>query len=133
MTLKIIFVIYFIYDSALFLTKLSALLFFSRIFPAYANAAWFNIIIYVTHGLNVAWFLGIIFGTLFMCNPIAKNWNPMLDGTCGETTALWYGSAIPSVIIDLIILLLPLPKIWGLQTSRARKGGIIAIFLLGYW
>ncbi|KAK4107383.1 hypothetical protein N656DRAFT_763566 [Canariomyces notabilis] len=130
--LKFIFIIYFIYDGALFLTKLSALLFFSRVFPAHANSAWFNIILYVTHGLNVAWFLGIVFGTVFMCNPIARNWIPMLEGTCGSTTGLWYGSAIPSVAIDLIILLLPLPKTWGLQTSLARKGGIVAIFLLGY-
>ncbi|KAI0002771.1 hypothetical protein F4779DRAFT_630906 [Xylariaceae sp. FL0662B] len=129
---KLSFVIYFLYDAGLFLSKASALLFLSRIFPNHVNGPWFNLSRYTTHGLNIAWFQGIVFGTFFMCDPVEKNWNPMNDGTCGSTTSLFIGSAVPSVIIDLIILILPLPKIWRLQTSRARKIGITIIFLFGY-
>lgn len=130
--LKLLWSIYFVYDIALAITKTSALLFLSRIFPKRANSRWFNYAIYTTHALNVAWLIGIIFGTIFMCTPIEKNWNPMVPGKCGPTNALWLGSAVPSVVIDLIILILPLPKIWGLRLSPAKKTGITLVFLLGY-
>ncbi|KAI1355424.1 hypothetical protein F5Y01DRAFT_310865 [Xylaria sp. FL0043] len=127
-----IYVVYFVYDTALFLTKMSALLFLSRVFPPYANHPLFNWGLWITHGLNVSWLLGIIFGTLFMCDPVAKGYKPDLPGYCSDVGKLWVGSAVPSVVIDLIILLLPMPKVWGLQMSGARKIGITIAFALGY-
>ncbi|KAI0392950.1 hypothetical protein F5Y17DRAFT_434405 [Xylariaceae sp. FL0594] len=127
-----IYVVYFVYDTALFLTKTSALLFLSRVFPKYANRAWFNWGLWITHCLNISWLLGIIFGTLFMCDPVAKGYKPDLPGYCSDIGKLWIGSAIPSVAIDLIILLLPMPKVWGLQMSGARKIGVTIAFVLGY-
>ncbi|KAI1141436.1 hypothetical protein F5Y05DRAFT_261382 [Hypoxylon sp. FL0543] len=133
MIVRIIFAIYLTYDTALFLTKASALLFLSRLFPNHANALWFNLVRYAAHALNIAWFLGIVFGTFFMCDPVAKNWDVAITyGTCGSTSSLFIGSAVPSVAIDLIILILPLPKIWGLQISKGRKLGISVIFFFGY-
>ncbi|KAI1662206.1 hypothetical protein F4813DRAFT_396903 [Daldinia decipiens] len=79
-----------------------------------------------------SWLLGIIFGTVFMCDPVAKNYIPDMDGRCVDTGALWIGSAVPSVLIDLFILVLPLPKIWGLQMSLAKRSGITLVFMLGY-
>ncbi|KAI1771756.1 hypothetical protein F4818DRAFT_428963 [Hypoxylon cercidicola] len=130
--LKLLFVAYFNYDIGLYLTKTSALLFYSRIFTKYQHVTWFNYTLYAVHALNTFWLLGIIFGTIFMCHPVSKNWITDEDGECGSTGALWLGSAIPSVVIDLIILLLPLPKIWFLQMSRARKSGITVVFMIGY-
>ncbi|KAI2890473.1 hypothetical protein CBS76997_6660 [Aspergillus niger] len=130
--LRLLYAVYYVYDIGLFFTKLSAILFLSRIFPWHANSKWFNYTIVATHCLNCAWLVGIIFGTTFMCNPVQKGWNPTLPGHCGTTSALWLGSAIPSVIIDLIILLLPVPKIWSLQMTTTRKLGIIGVFVIGY-
>lgn len=129
----VLFAVYFTYDTALVLLKASALMFFARIFLSRQYATWFSWCLYVTHFLNIAWFLGIVFSSAFMCKPIAKSWNPTLEGKCGSTPGLWLGSAIPSVVIDLIILLLPLPMIWSLKMSTARKSGITAIFVCGYW
>jgi hypothetical protein len=129
----VLFAVYFIYDTALVLLKASALLFFARIFLSQQYSTWFSWCLYATHFLNIAWFLGIVFSSAFMCQPIAKSWNPTLEGKCGSTPGLWLGSAIPSVVIDLIILLLPLPMIWSLKMSTARKSGITAIFVCGYW
>lgn len=130
---KLIYIIYFIYDAAISIARTSALLFISRVFPKEANATVFNGILWALYALNITWFLGIVFGTIFLCRPIDKNWDPTLQGTCGPTRALWIGSAIPSVTIDLLILMLPLPKIWGLRTSLARKAGLLIVFILGYW
>jgi hypothetical protein len=129
----VLFAVYFTYDAALVLLKASALLFYARIFLNRQYSTSFTWCLYMTHFLNIAWFLGIVFSSAFMCKPIAKSWNPTLDGHCGSTPGLWLGSAIPSVAIDLIILLLPLPMIWSLKMSTARKSGITAIFVCGYW
>ncbi|EED11956.1 conserved hypothetical protein [Talaromyces stipitatus ATCC 10500] len=131
--LKLIYTIYFVYDAAICIARASALLFYNRVFTRRANTAAFNAILWALHALNITWFIGIVFGTIFLCKPINKNWDPALPGTCGPTRALWIGSAVPSVSIDLIILILPLPKIWHLrETSFKRKVGLIVVFILGY-
>ncbi|TWU71249.1 hypothetical protein ED733_002409 [Metarhizium rileyi] len=40
-------------------------------------------------------------------------------------------NAIPTLVTDVVLLILPLPYIWGLQLPRAKKIGIVATFLLG--
>ncbi|KAI5867648.1 hypothetical protein GGS23DRAFT_592944 [Durotheca rogersii] len=130
--IRVLFSTYLVYDLGLALAKASALLFFSRVFPAYTTPRWFSVMIKVTHLLNVAWFIGIVLGTFFMCDPPAKNWNPVLPGTCGTMSNLYIGSAVPSVAIDLFILILPVPLVWTLQVSRVKKFSITAVFILGY-
>lgn len=133
MVFKLFYVVYYVYDAALFLTKMSALLYLTRLFPTHANSTWWNWALWITHGLNGAWFIGICCATAFMCKPLAKGWNPLLPGECGTTSSLWIGSAVPSVFIDLLILLLPLPKIWTLKISTTRRTGVTIVFILGYW
>lgn len=45
---------------------------------------------------------------------------------------LYLAGSVPSVLIDLVILILPIPKIWGLHASLSRKFAIILILVLGY-
>ncbi|KAI1778652.1 hypothetical protein F4818DRAFT_438807 [Hypoxylon cercidicola] len=131
--LKFLYIEYFIFDSTLFLTKISALMFLVRVFPNHERKAnWFSISIWTIHGCNIAWFVGKIFGLLFVCDRISKNWMPWIDGKCGTTNSLYLGSAVPSAAMDLAILIVPLPKIWQLHTSSARKVGITITFALGY-
>lgn len=122
----------FVYDIALFLSKIAALLFLARVFPRASNSKWFNYALWTTFGLNVAWLFGIVFGTIFFCWPISKNWLVTQPGNCGTQFDLLVGSAVPSVVIDLIILVLPLPKLWHLRIDRAKKVGLMAVFILGY-
>ncbi|RDA90925.1 hypothetical protein CP533_5347, partial [Ophiocordyceps camponoti-saundersi (nom. inval.)] len=108
---KDIFIVYFLYDGALFFTKASALEFLRRIFPSQASPRWFNICLWLGHGINLAWLIGLCFGTTFMCNPIAKHWNASLPGHCEPTSGIFIGSAASSVFIDIFILVLPLPRL----------------------
>ncbi|KAI0973526.1 hypothetical protein F4678DRAFT_427025 [Xylaria arbuscula] len=127
-----LYVAYFVYDFTLFLTKTSALFFYHRVFVRRMHRTWFNYALWVVHFFNVSWLLGIVFGTIFMCDPVAKGYKPDLLGYCSPIGELWIGSAVPSVAIDLFILLLPVPKIWGLEISFAKKSGITVVFALGY-
>ncbi|KAF3768162.1 hypothetical protein M406DRAFT_231719, partial [Cryphonectria parasitica EP155] len=120
----------FVYDTALFLSKLAALLFLARVFPRASNTRRFNYALWTTLGLNAAWLIGIYFGTIFFCWPISKNWMTTESGYCGTQFNLLVGSAVPSVVIDLIILILPLPKLWHLRISRVKKVGLMSVFIL---
>jgi hypothetical protein len=130
---RISWIVYFIYDARLFLTKLSVLLFMRRVFPKNASGTWFSVGLWIAHFINVAWLVGVVFGTIFLCNPIEKSYNPSIPGQCGSKSSLYIGSAVPSVLIDLIILILPLPKLWNLHADRGRRVGLIVVFTFGYW
>lgn len=132
--LELLFATYFIVYIGLTLAKASALLFLSRVFTPTTSPTWFNAGIAVTHFLNVAWLVGMSFGTAFNCSPVAKNWDVTgnLPGRCGPTSSIWIASVVPSVFIDLLILALPLPRIWTIKTSNSRKVGLTVVFILGY-
>lgn len=132
---KLLFAVYFPTYIGLALAKMSALLFFSRVFPRTASPTWFNVGLSFAHTLNVAWLVGIIFGTAFNCIPVAKNWDTKgdLPGECRvPVSSLLIAGVVPSVFIDLVILILPLPRIWRIKTSNSRKVGLTAVFVLGY-
>jgi hypothetical protein len=130
--LRMLFAVYFVYDIHLATAKASALLFLTRIFRPEASPRWFNNAVLITHAANVAWFIGIVLGTFFQCKPVRKNWDPMIPGHCSDASVLFMGSAIPSVVVDLAILLIPMSKIMSLKMTRAKKMAVVGIFVLGY-
>ena len=66
-----------------------------------------------------------------ICRPLAKNWNPLLPGTCGDSIKSVLATSIINVTIDLIIIILPMPVLWGLQMALKRKVQLSVIFGLG--
>lgn len=131
--LKALLATYLVYGFALTITKASALLFLHRIFPRHTSATWFKAGLWIAHIINIAWLVAYTLLEIFQCKPISKFWKPMGPGKCLLQSKIYIGAAAPSVAIDLLVLMLPLPLLWGLHTSRARKLGIIIVFILGYW
>lgn len=129
---KLLFAFYMIYDIGVSFAKASTLFFLRRAFPTYVSPAWFNIGLWVIHFLNIGWLIGMIFATTFVCDPVAKVWNPFLDGDCVPQASLWIGNAMSSVAIDLLILLLPLPRVWALRVTRLTRLGITIVLGFGY-
>ncbi|KAI1129793.1 hypothetical protein F5Y10DRAFT_237654 [Nemania abortiva] len=130
--LKIFYAGNYLFDSGIALAKASALLFLWRVFPPSVNQRWYNIALWAVQTANVAWWIGIVVATVFLCEPIEKNWYPTIEGSCVNSDRVYIGSAVASVFIDFVILLLPLPKIWRLRLGRSRKAGLFVIFVLGY-
>lgn len=114
-----------LYYGSLFLTRASALFSLCRTFPAIASPRWFNYSLRGAHAMNLAWLIGISLGT-------ALNSAPGKD-ECGMLSRLHIGGAIPSLCIDLFILILPLPRVLSLRMGMARKIGLVVTFALGYW
>ncbi|CAL8578613.1 hypothetical protein XPA_004382 [Xanthoria parietina] len=128
--LKVLYACYILYDTSISLPKTSVLLFYARIFGTQAKP--FKYALYCTHFLVAGWLLSISMLGVFLCDPVEKYWNQLLPGHCHPNSALWLGTAIPSVGIDLILLLLPLPMLWRLQMDRSRRILIMTVFAFGY-
>ncbi|KAF2231866.1 hypothetical protein EV356DRAFT_451259, partial [Viridothelium virens] len=65
------------------------------------------------------------------CRPINYNWNKLIGGKCGNTTALEDFSAAFTMMLDIWAVYLPLPTLWGLQMPKQKKIGITATFASG--
>ncbi|RAR05432.1 integral membrane protein [Stemphylium lycopersici] len=71
------------------------------------------------------WGLTFLLLAVFSCNPIAKNWNPTLEGRCiGWGTkephrffAMFMGHAVSNTFLDTLVLLLPVPFLTTLRIA----------------
>ena len=127
--LLILYIYYFLWNMGLALSKLSVLCFLSRIFKPDRQS---RIVLWIIAALVIAWEVAAFCSALWQCTPIGKAWNPSMPGQCIHVYPWWLGIAITSVIIDLAILLLPMPFLWQLQLSPCRKLFISFIFVCGY-
>lgn len=127
---KLLWTEYFVFDTGTSVAKASALFFYSRLFTQAHTR--FRYCIYAVHALNALWLVGIIFSVIFECTPIEKVWNSSLPGRCDNSRTLWLGSGIPSLILDVFILVLPVPMLLRLQMSPSRKLLAVGVIILGY-
>lgn len=128
--LRLLFANELLYHLGLTLAKSSAVLFFYRIFDV--GGSWYYWSLRVTHGLVWLWLPASWLTTIFSCSPVEKYWQPWLPGTCLNQESIWLGITIPNLLLDLVILLLPLPKLWKLKIKPAQKLLLTGVFLLGY-
>lgn len=114
---------------ALLFIKMSILLLYRRIFAVKKFILATNIM----GGVVFCWFLIVIFELAFVCRPYAFNWDKSIQGgTCGPEIKLWLSNGILHVIIDTIILILPMPMVWKLNTQLSNKISLSIIFGLGF-
>lgn len=118
------------YNTGLSCVKLSVVLFYFRVFQhlrIYSIALWF------TAFLVVAWFLGTNLSSIFQCSPVQSAWDKNIKGHCIASGPDFLGTAISNLVVDLVILLIPLPALWRLHVSRTRKLALTGVFICGYW
>ena len=75
--------------------------------------------------------IGLILQAFLICRPFAKNWDPLLPGTCGSSKASFSADGIINIVIDLAMIFLPMPMVWQLQMSQQRKIALTVVFALG--
>ena len=110
--------------------KLCILTFYLRISLASPSRLWRNVLFGM--GVVVGSFtLGVLLLTIFQCTPIHKFWAPNDDewGHCIDplTNLLITGSI--NTVLDVIIVLLPVPLLWQLRTTIHQRAVLTAIFL----
>lgn len=66
-----------------------------------------------------------------ICTPVALNWDPFVPGHCADQRMAYFFTAIINLLIDIGIVMLPMPLVWKLQMPIAKRIGVIAMFGLG--
>ena len=133
--LKILYASYTVYTLGIGMIRFSAILFYHRIFELRCSP--YRYVIWCSLGLNAAWI--IAFNVLFLipCAPIHAFWDrPMMapaNYSCISTLSIQLSAAITSGLMDLLVLLLPVPRLLKIQTSWRNKVRVGCIFFIGYW
>ncbi|KAL6818943.1 hypothetical protein GGI42DRAFT_359809 [Trichoderma sp. SZMC 28013] len=129
--IKILWAYEFLYGSVIPLTKLSLILFYYRLFPipAFRKILWFILF------LVIGWWVAIFIVVIVQCQPYSYFWKQYVDptatGQCINIKQFFVGNAAASVATDFMILLTPIPIVWGLQMPIAQRMTVLGIFFLG--
>ncbi|KAI3340659.1 hypothetical protein F4824DRAFT_517121 [Ustulina deusta] len=126
----IIFIANLLYYTNISLPKFSALFFYGRIFQQ--TNKWFTLALWAIGVMNAGWLLSTWVVSIFGCTPINGAWEKVPGRICIPQWNWLLGAAIPSMVIDLLILTLPLPMLWGLQVTAIRRIMVVVAFLFGY-
>lgn len=109
------------------LAKGSVLILFHRIFitPKFRLAVW------IVGTVAFLWWFAAFFALALLCIPVKKNWDPTVEGHCGDSKLLELTTPVPWIATDLAVLLLPLPMIYNLHMPRNQRMALGGLFFLG--
>ena len=128
LTLKMIIPFEAIYALANCCMKLGILFFYLRLFGSDSK---FRKSVWVVGIIILLWAIHIILETFLICRPLSLNWDPTVKGICGDRNAMFVVAGATNMVTDLMVMVLPVPTIWGLHMPTSRKLGIMVIFSLG--
>ncbi|KAI9812987.1 MAG: hypothetical protein M1832_006424 [Thelocarpon impressellum] len=116
-----------VYTLTIMTTKLSILLFYHRVFASKRfQQVLKGFMIFVT-----LWGIMMTLIVVGQCTPPAHFWQPKkTPGKCINLVRFFVGSAIPNIITDFMIVILPMPLIWRMQLKLEQKITLTAIFAL---
>ncbi|KAI1088701.1 hypothetical protein F5B19DRAFT_470210 [Rostrohypoxylon terebratum] len=117
-----------IYFAATTVIKLSLLFLYRRIFNLQKTAKWF-----VNGGIVLVTLMGvaILLAIIFFCIPVAKAWDDSIPGHCSSPAPVSYLSGAWNAFVDIYVLILPIPLLWGLNMGPRRKIRLGAVFGIG--
>lgn len=118
-----------IYVTCLLTIKISILALYYRLFSSLSRT--FNIAVYVVAGLTVVGWATALLIFVFQCMPFAYAFDKSIEGHCLDFNIISVVTSAINVVINIVLLTLPLPVVWHLRVSRARKLAISGMFLLG--
>ncbi|KAF3389061.1 hypothetical protein F1880_003176 [Penicillium rolfsii] len=106
--------------------RLAILDFYVQAFPTRV----FRLFAYGAMTIVGLFFVGSITTTLAMCRPIVSNWDKSIKGKCGDIGTAELAAAAFNLALDVGIVVLPVPVIWGLRMSKQKKAAVVATFAL---
>jgi hypothetical protein len=106
--------------------KLSILRLYQQIFPS----TLVQIGVKVLGVAAILWGIAYILVAIFECDPIQGYWDFSVESQCLNQLDFYVGFAVPNMVIDVAMILLPLRDIFELQLAKRIKAGIVGIFML---
>ena len=125
---KCLFAIELLYLIGDCLPRISVLLLYLRVF----TNRWARITCYGLLVTTIAVFLSYTFAVIFNCTPVAFQWDKSIDGGwCYDQEAFYKTTSFPNIMLDVVMLVLPIPMIVKLQAPMIRKLGLGFVFVMG--
>ncbi|KAI2615969.1 hypothetical protein GGR54DRAFT_642056 [Hypoxylon sp. NC1633] len=127
--LQITLAIEIIYYIVILCVKTSIVFMYDRL----AVSTTFKRLILSTNTLLLVFFIVCIGVTVGQCKPLEKAWDVtrLVQGTCIDTTAFFYFTSIFSIILDIWIIVLPIPTLRQLQISSRSRLVLYGVFGIG--
>ena len=117
-----------LYSAACWMPKLVILTLYLRIF----NEKPYRIACYTMIGIITALAVADIIAGATICTPIAFLWDKTIKGGhCINIVQYYRWGTLPNAVTDLFMLILPLPVVWKLHTTKRVKIGLTLTFLTG--
>ena len=92
----------------------------------------FKIACYMTLGVNIAFGVSAVIADCLICRPITYRWAPsMVNGSCGDQKSFDLYVAVMNLLLDVELVILPMPIVWGLKMARCKKTALSGIFGIG--
>ncbi|KAI9930901.1 hypothetical protein MW887_010552 [Aspergillus wentii] len=119
-----------VYGPLIFITKLSILLLYLRVFrPSFKNKVYFFIQLLIW--FNFCFYLADTVVKIFECTPRKRIWDKNTPGTCININIPILVTSAINVASDFQILLLPIICVWHLQMRPSKKLWISGVFAAG--
>ena len=114
-------------------SKISALVYYGKIFrsESYVNKAW-RWSYYTVFALTLAWPFATIVTDVVVRESGKSASLSQSSGSLSSMFATYIWNAVASVVIDIAILILPLPPIYTLHLGVGRRLALACVFILGY-
>ena len=107
--------------------RASVLSLYIRIF----RTASFRATCYIVQGFNLANYVAVVLSCCLICQPFAFLWDQSLNGFCGNQKSLDLFIGVFNLVMDATTVALPMPVLWGLQTSVKKKLIVAVMFSMG--
>jgi hypothetical protein len=78
-----------------------------------------------------AWTVSYAFANLFTCWPVTALIEPFYGNKCINAVPMWLSVVYTDIIVDVAILIMPIPMVLKLQLPWQQKLGVLGMFLLG--
>ncbi|TEY32580.1 hypothetical protein BOTCAL_0720g00010 [Botryotinia calthae] len=109
--------------------RLSILDFMLKVFPMKK----FRLVVYSFQAATLAYLFACTIAWLATCRPFRYNWalGASVPKHCGNLALKFLLSAIFNLVLDVCILVLPMPMLWTLQMNTRKKVALSFVFGLG--
>lgn len=110
------------------LIRSSAVTLYIRIFRTQP----FRLICYAFLTLNVQFSIAAILAESLICTPVVCRFNYTIPcRSCGDNALLDLFAGISNILLDIMMVILPMPMLWGLQMAVSKKLMLSGMFALG--
>ncbi|KAI0458425.1 hypothetical protein F5B21DRAFT_459601 [Xylaria acuta] len=124
---KLLLISEFTYLVAVTFIKLSMLFLYHRIYTTPTFRRW----VYFVIALGIIYIIAFIPIFLTNCIPLSQYWDPKPTGWCRDTVVSDSATVAGNLLLDILVLVLPLPILWRLQMSIRDKITVTAMFSIG--